>query len=101
MNDVLDRSDFEEQIVRMIPKAENTSEQSKQCNQRYNQRYDQSDQSNQNNAINNTARVIRPKQYGQQYDQDKPGGGYIVTNTYAKARDPSEKLDAQEVDVGK
>ena len=30
------------------------------------------------------------KWYGQQYNQDKPGGGYIVSSTYAKARDPSK-----------
>ena len=41
MNYVLDRSDFEEQIVRIIPKAENNSEHD-----------DQSD------AINDTARAI-------------------------------------------
>ena len=32
MNYVLDRSGFEEQIVRMIPKAENTSEHENQSN---------------------------------------------------------------------
>ena len=35
----------------------------------------------------------RSKQYGLQYDQDKPGDGYIVSGTYAKTRDPSKKLD--------
>ena len=90
MNYVLDCLDFEEQIVRMIPKAKNTSEHQ-----------DQSDQSNQSNANNNTARAIRPKQYGQRYDQNEPGGGYIVSSTYAKTRDLSEKPDAQEVDVGR
>ena len=39
VNCVLDHSDFKEQIVRMIPKAENTSKH------KYNQRYGQSDQS--------------------------------------------------------
>ena len=47
------------------------------------------------------ARAIQPKRYGQQYDQDKSRGGYIVSNTYAKTKDPSEKPDAQEVDVRK
>ena len=34
------------------------------------------------------------KQYNQQYNQDKPGGimGYIVSNTYAKAKDLSRGL---------
>ena len=64
MNCVLDRSDFKEQIVKTIPKVENTSEH------KYVQQYKQS------------------KQYNQQYDQDKPGdgNGYIVRSTYAKTR---------------
>ena len=47
------------------------------------------------------ARTIQPKRYGQQYNQDKPGGDYIVNNTYAKIRDPRKKPDAQEFDVGR
>ena len=45
--------------------------------------------------INNTARAMqleRSKQYGEQYVQDKPGGGYIASSTYAKTRDMSKKL---------
>ena len=42
MNYVLDRLDFEEQIVRMIPKAENTSEQK-----------------NQSDTTSNTVRAIK------------------------------------------
>ena len=53
MNYVLDRLDFEEQIVRMIPKAENTFEHK-----------------DQSNRINDTARAIRSKQYNQQYGQN-------------------------------
>ena len=45
------------------------------------------------------AKVIQSKRYGQQYNQDKPGGGYIASSTYAKTRDLSKKLDIQEVDV--
>ena len=37
MNYILDRLDFKEQIMKMIPKAENTSVH------KYNQRYGQSD----------------------------------------------------------
>ena len=49
INYVLDRSDFKEQMVRMIPKAENTSEHK-----------DQSDQSNAiNNMTSNTVRAIK------------------------------------------
>ena len=46
---------------------------------------------------------MQSKQYNQQYDQDKAAGGnrYIVSSTYAKIRDPSEKPDIQGVDVGK
>ena len=95
----------------MIPKVENTSEHK--------------DQSNQSNAIDDTTsdtvtaiKVIKamrltirpiilsepskqPKRYGQRYDQDKPGGGYILSSSYAKTRDLSKKPDAQEVDVGR
>ena len=48
MNYVLERSDFEKQIVRMIPKAENNSEHK-----------------NQSNTINDTARAMQSKQYDQ------------------------------------
>ena len=83
----MDRSQFEEQIVRTISKAENT--------------FEQKNQSNQSDAINDTARAIRSKRYGQRYDQDKPRGGYIASSTYAKTKDLSEKLDIQEVNVGR
>ena len=43
---VLDRLNFEQQIVRMIPKADNTFKHK-----------------NQSNAINNTARAIQLKRY--------------------------------------
>ena len=33
------------------------------------------------------------KRYCLRYDQDKPGGGCIVSSTYEKTKDPSEKLD--------
>ena len=38
---------------------------------------------------------MRSKQYTQQYNQDKPGGGngYIASSTYAKTRDLSKKPD--------
>ena len=53
MNCVLDRSDFEEQIVRTIPKAENTSKH------KYNQRYGQADQSDMiSDTIRTTPRVV-------------------------------------------
>ena len=39
------------------------------------------------------------KQYGLQYDQDKSGGGYIVSSTYAKTRNPSGNPDVQEIDI--
>ena len=55
MNYVLDHSDFKEQIIRMIPKAENSSKHK-----------------NQSNTISNTVRaikaiqsMIRPEQYNQ------------------------------------
>ena len=78
MNYVLDCSNFEEHIVRTIPKAENTSEH----------KY------NQSNTINNTAKARRLeqlKQYSQQFVQDKSGGGYIASITYTKTRDLSKK----------
>ena len=53
MNYVLDRSDFKEQIVKMIPKAKNIFKHK-----------------DQNNTINNTARAIWSKRYNQQYNQD-------------------------------
>ena len=50
---VLDRSDFEEQIMRTIQKAENTYKH------KYNQQYGKSDQSNMtSNTIKTTLRVI-------------------------------------------
>ena len=39
------------------------------------------------------------KQYGLQYNQDKSGGGYIVSSTYAKIRVPSGMPDVQKVGV--
>ena len=38
-------------------------------------------------------------QYSLQYNQNKPVGGYIVSSTYAKTRDPSKKPDVQEVGI--
>ena len=53
VNCVLDRSDFEEQMVRIIPKAENTFEY------KYDQQYVQSDQSNiTNNTIKTTLEMV-------------------------------------------
>ena len=53
VNCVLDRSNFEEQIVRTIPKAKNTSEY------KYDQRYGQSDQSDMtSNTIRRTSEVV-------------------------------------------
>ena len=53
MNYVLDRLDFEEQIVKTIPKAENTSEH------KYDQRYGQNDQSDMtSNTIRTTPGVV-------------------------------------------
>ena len=104
MNYVLDRPDFKEQIVRMIPKTENT----------FKHKYNQNDtirairstiqlkQCNQSDTINNTARAMQleqSKQYGQQYVQNEPGYSYIVSSTYAKTRNLSEKPDIQEVNI--
>ena len=53
MNFVLDRSDFEEQIVRTIPKAKNTSKH------KYDQRYGKSNQSDMtSNLIRTTLGVV-------------------------------------------
>ena len=53
MNYILDRLDFEEQIVRTIPKVENTSEHEDD------QQYSQSDQSNMNsNLIRTTLGMV-------------------------------------------
>ena len=53
VNCVLDRSDFEEQIVRTIPKAENTFEH------KYDQQYDQSDQNDMSSdTIRTTSGVV-------------------------------------------
>ena len=52
INYVLNRLDFKKQIVRIIPKAENTFEHK-----------DQSD------TINDTARAMQSKQYIQRYGQ--------------------------------
>ena len=80
MNYVLDRSDFEEQIVRTIPKAENTSKH------KDNQRYGQSDQSDMtSDTIRTTSEVV------------------TVTLPVALMQRPKtrEKPDVQEVDVGR
>ena len=53
MNSVLGRLQFEEQLMKMIPKAKNTSKH----------KY------NQSSAMNNTAKAIQSKQYNQQYGQ--------------------------------
>ena len=52
-------------------------------------------------AIQSAIRSKQLKRYDQQYNQDQPGGGYIVNNIYAKTIDPSKKPDIQEVDVGR
>ena len=47
---------------------------------------------NQSNAINDKARAIRSKrsrQYGQQYNQNQLGSGYIISNIHANAKDLS------------
>ena len=59
---------------------------------------------NQTRAIKTMQSMIQSEQstqYGQQYNQDKPGGGHIVYNTYAKTRNLTKKLDVQEVHIGK
>ena len=65
--------------MKMIPKVENTFEH------KYNQ-------SNTIKAIQSAIRSEQSKRYDQQYNQDDPKGGidYIVSSTYAKARDPSK-----------
>ena len=73
MNYVLDRSDFEEQIVRMIPKVENTSEHQ-----------DQSDAIN--DTTSNTVRTIkaikamRTTIRPERYDQSNMVSDTIRTN---------------------
>ena len=86
----MDCLDFKGQIVRTIPKAENTSEH----------KYGQN---NTIKAIQSAIRSEQSKQYNQQYDQDDPGGGnnYIAGSTYAKIKHLSKKSDVQEVDVGR
>ena len=76
VNYILDRSDFEKQIVRIISKAENIFEHK-----------------DQNDIINDMARAMRSKRYDQQYNQDNPwgGNGYIVNSTYAKTKNLSKK----------
>ena len=83
MNYVLNCSDFEEQIVRTIPKAENTSKH--QDNQQYGQ-------SNIIKVVQSAIQSKRSKQYDQQYNQNNSRGnnGYITNSTYAKTRDPSK-----------
>ena len=58
---------------------------------------------NQRNTISNTVRAMKviqsaiqseqSKKYGQQYNQDKPRSGYIVSSTYLKTKDLSKKPD--------
>ena len=54
------RSQFEKQLMKMIPKTENTSEH------KYDQRCGQS---NQSDTINDMARAMQSKQYNQRYGQ--------------------------------
>ena len=86
MNYILDCLDFEEQIVRIIPKVENTFEHK-----------------DQSGTINDTARAMQSMQYDQRYNQDKSGdgNGYIASSTYVKTRGLSKKPDVQEVNIGR
>ena len=74
------RLQFEEQLMKMILKAENTSKH------KYNQ-------SNTIKAIQSAIQSERSKRYDQQYDQEEPGGGngYIASSTYVKTRNLSVK----------
>ena len=57
------------------------------------------DQTKAIQAMRSAIRSERSKRYGLQYDEDKPGGGYIVNSTYAKVKDLSGMPDVQEVGV--
>ena len=83
MNYILDGLDFEKQIVKMIPKAENISKH------KNNQWYGQSDTIK---AVRSAIQSKQSKRYDQQYNQDNPGvdNGYIAISSYAKIRDPSK-----------
>ena len=76
MNSVLGRSQFEEQLMKMILKAENTSKH------KYDQQYGQSDAVRAIKAIQSTIRLEQSKRYDQQYNQNNPGDsiGYIVSS---------------------
>ena len=80
VNCVLDHSDFKEQIVRTIPKAENTFKHE------YDQRYGQS---NQNNMTSDTIRTTL--------------GVVTVTSPVALTQklETQAKPDVQEVDIGR
>ena len=43
-------------------------------------------------TIQSAIRSKQSKRYGQEYDQDKPRGGYIVGNIYTKAKNLSKGL---------
>ena len=62
MNPVLDRSQFKDQLIKMIPKAENTFEY------KYDQQYGQSDAVRVIKAIQSTIRSEQSKRYDQQYN---------------------------------
>ena len=51
------------------------------------------DQTKTIQAIQSAIQSKQSKQYGLQYNQNKSGGDYIVSSTYAKTRDPSGKPD--------
>ena len=86
MNCVLGRLQFEEQLMKIIPKVENI----------FKHKYDQSD------AVRGI-KAMRSKQYDQQYNQDKLGGGndFIASSTYAKTKDLSKKPNIQKIDIGR
>ena len=99
----MDRLEFEEQIVRTIPKTKNTSEHENQSDTTSDvvraikaiRSTIRPEQYNQSDTINDMARAIQLKQYDQRYNQDEPGVGknYIASSTYAKTRDLSKKPD--------
>ena len=65
----MNRSDFKEQIVKIIPKVENTSEHENQIDT-INDRARAMESEQLNNTINDTARVMQSKQYDQRYGQN-------------------------------
>ena len=46
-------------------------------------------------------KAIKSKLYGQQYNQSKVGGDYIVISIYAKTRNLSKKPNIQDVYMGR